>query len=72
MLAVLVDIELATEPVEESERKSDHGIFFWTAQAEAVPAASEHAFNCNPKSTLLKVHSEGSIRLRSVLNRRGC
>ena len=34
MLAVLVDIELATEPVEESERKSDHGIFFWTAQAQ--------------------------------------
>jgi hypothetical protein len=28
MLAVLVDIALANEPVEESERKSDHGIFF--------------------------------------------
>jgi hypothetical protein len=34
MLAVLVDIELANEPVEESERKSDHGILFWTAQAQ--------------------------------------
>jgi hypothetical protein len=33
MLAVLVDVELANEPVEESERKSDHGISFWTAQA---------------------------------------
>jgi hypothetical protein len=34
MLAVLVDVELANEPVEESERKSDHGILFWTAQAQ--------------------------------------